>query len=243
VRTSDRVLTLSQQSYGELQQTFPDYKDKIAIVPAGVDTDTYAYHDDVMTTDTILTENGVSSKKYLLFVGNFEPRKNISYLLDVYVELRKDPIYADLSLLLIGGDGWRSGETAQRISALNEQGYSIIRPKNRVPDSQLPALYHESLAAMLLSVYEGFGMTPLEALSAGARVIVSDIPVLREVGDDAVAYVPLDNAPLAVNRIKSAVKNTVNHDAIARQLETFTWKHAAATLIRILDETISEKKR
>lgn len=243
VKKSDRILTLSQQSYGELQHEFPQYKEKMVIVSAGVDADNYAYTDDAETTKNILTDVGVTPGNYLVFVGNFEPRKNLDYLLDVYVALRKNPHHSNLSLLLVGGDGWRGEETAKRITALNNQGYSIIRPTSRVPDAQLPALYHESLAAVLLSVYEGFGMTPLEALSAGARVIVSDIPVLHEVGGDAVAYVPLNDASSAASYILDVIEDRMNHDATARQLATFTWKHAATTLIRILDETEAEKKR
>lgn len=242
VRKSDRILTLSQQSYGELQREFPRYKDKITIIPAGVDAAMYACKDSAKGIKSILAENGVVSKKYLLFVGNFEPRKNIGYLLDVYVELRKDPAYSDLSLLLIGGDGWRSEETAQRIAVLNEQGYSIIRPTSRVPDAQLPALYHESLAAMLLSVYEGFGMTPLEALSADARVIVSDIPVLHEVGGDAVYYVPLGDASAAANVVKDVVNRNIDHSVTTKQLRMFTWEKSAATLVHTLDEVAGKKR-
>ncbi len=242
VKNSDRILTLSRQSYNELQQEFPQYKDKIAIVPAGVDAVMYACKDNAETIKSILNEVGVTPKKYLLFVGNFEPRKNIDYLLDVYVELRKHAAHKDLSLLLVGGDGWRSGETARRIVELNRQGYSIVRPVSRVPDVHLPALYHESLATLLLSVYEGFGMTPLEALSADARVIVSDIPVLHEVGGDAVSYVPLDDASSAAALIKDAVNRSVNHDATARRLGMFTWEKAATALIHVLDE-VAEKKR
>jgi glycosyltransferase involved in cell wall biosynthesis len=233
---SDKIITLSEQSRRELQAAFPEYKDRIVIVPAGVDIRKYAYKANNQSATDILSKIGIQPKKYILFVGNIEPRKNINYLLDIYLMINKDPAYADVSLLLIGSDGWNNEMVNERIAVLNNEGYSILRPQMRVPDSDLPILYRESLLVALMSVHEGFGMTPLEALSAGARVIVSDIPVLHEVGGEAVAYAPLGDALVAATSFKAAIESSVDKRVVQRQLLMHTWEKATDALIGLLDE-------
>lgn len=243
VAKSDTVITLSQQSQKELIDAFPAYKDKIVVVPAAADAEKYRCHDDAKTIQAILDRVGVRPKKYLLHVGNIEPRKNLDYVIDVYIELRKDPANTNLELLLIGSDGWKSDAVLRRIDDLNQKGFAIVRPSYRVADSELPALYKESFASVLFSVHEGFGMTPLEALAAGARVIVSDIPVLHDVGGQAVAYVPLDNAPKAAKIVQTEASKQPNPTAIKKQLDMFTWAKAATQLIHLIDNTMEQKKR
>lgn len=236
VKKSDRIVTLSEQSVHELQVAFPAEKEKIVIVPAGVDRVTYAMKPKKDAHD-VLRRLKVQKKKYVLFVGNIEPRKNINYLIDIYVALRKEPQYSDLALLLVGGDGWRNESLMARIESLNAQGYTIIRPAVRVPDEDLPVLYKESFVTTLMAIHEGFGMTPLEALSASASVVVSDIPVLHEVGGEAVSYAPLNSAEKAAEVFIKSSKKEPNNKAVANQLEMFTWAHAAESLILAINET------
>lgn len=233
---SDKIITLSKQSLHELQNAFPQYKEKMCIVPAGVDIDKYADKSGDRFAAQTLSNLGVQSKKYVLFVGNIEPRKNINYLLDIYVLLCEDSKYKDTSLLLVGGDGWNNESIHKRIEDLNKAGYKIIHPQFRIQDSELPTLYRESLLTTLMSVHEGFGMTPLEALSAGARVIVSDIPVLHEVGGNAVAYAPLENAQAASVNFKKAITNNISAGIVKEQLSMHTWGKAADSLIQLLNE-------
>jgi glycosyltransferase involved in cell wall biosynthesis len=236
IKKSDRIVTLSEQSAHELQAAFPAEKEKIVIVPAGVDRATYAMKHKEGARD-VLRGLGVQKKKYILFVGNIEPRKNIGYLLDIYVALRKKPQYHDLALLLVGGDGWRNEPLMAKIESLNMQGYTIIRPAMRVPDEDLPVLYKESFVTALMAIHEGFGMTPLEALAVSASVVVSDIPVLHEVGGEAVSYAPLNSAEKAAEIFVKASKKEPNSKVVADQLGTFTWDNAAGSLILAINET------
>lgn len=236
VKKSDRILTLSGQSADELRTAFPAYSKKVTIVPAGVDTAMYAVKPGEDMQDSV-ERLGLKKKRYVLFVGNIEPRKNIQYLIDIYVELRKRPQYSDLALLLVGGDGWRNESLMARIEALNAGGYTIIRPSSRVPDEELPILYKKSLVTALMAIHEGFGMTPLEALSASANVVVSDIPVLHEVGGGAVSYAPLNDAKKAAEVFEQAAQKKPDGKAVAKQLSMFTWGNAADMLTRVINET------
>lgn len=247
VGKSDRIVTLSEQSKLELMEIFPAQAHKIYVVPCGIDQELYGHDASESNSEAVLQKVGVTPGNYIIFVGNIEPRKNIDYLIDVYVGLvdsKKVP--SDLTLLLIGGGGWNNEALFKRIEVLNASGYSIIRPAVRIPDADLPALYHHSYVTALLSVHEGFGMTPLEALAAGAKVVVSDIPVLREVGADAVAYVPLNDAATAVQVVEAAANAQVDATVVQARLDLYSWGSAAkilAVLIEDLDKERYNKER
>ncbi len=136
---------------------------------------------------------------------------------------------------MIGGGGWNNSKLLARITKLNRDGYSIIRSVSRVSDDDLPALYGQSIIATLMSLHEGFGMTPLEALAAGARVVVSDIPVLREVCGTAVEYAPLDNKIEAMDTFSHAMQQRVNQSVVKDRLDRYTWPRATQKLIVLID--------
>jgi len=235
-KKSDLIITLSEQSRSELQKLFPQYQDKIKIIPCGIDTQKYHPSTDRAVAAKLLSELGVRDNEYILFVGNIEPRKNIGYLLDIFVELvDSKAVSVDTALLIVGGGGWNNERLMIRIDSLNKSGYSIILPKKRITDDQLPILYSKSLVSTLMSIHEGFGMTPLEALASGSRVVVSDIPVLREVGGEVLSYAALDDKNRAVQAFKRAIGRTVSRDAIRNKLGMFTWKKSASILIGIID--------
>lgn len=243
VRKSDVIATLSRQSLHELQDAFPEQKDKIVVIPGGIDKEKYGLKTGSSSMEVILHTLKLKPKKYILFVGNIEPRKNLAYLIDVYATLvRKNSQYADVSLLLAGSNGWSNETVLEKIATYNTEGLSIIRPARRITDEELPVLYHESLLSVLLSVHEGFGMPPLEALSAGARVIVSDIPVLHEVGGAAVEYAPLNDTEAAADAFNRAIKTPANIAEANKQLEKFTWVETASRLRDCIDSLTDKRK-
>ena len=235
-RKSDTVLTLTAESERELAAIFPSYASRIRVVPCGIDRRRYMQRSQSQV-DTTLKKVGVRKNNFLLYVGNIEPRKNINYLLDVYLELiRQKSISASTALVLVGGDGWNNEPLLKRIEELTAQNVKIVRPRNRLTDQEIADLYATTSLTCLFSIHEGFGITPLEALAAGSRVVVSDIPVLREVNGDAVTYVTLDNPVKAAQQIATALNQKPNNRAIESTLDTYTWHNAAKELTRYIDE-------
>ena len=155
-----------------------------------------------------LAANGLPAR-YLLFVGNREPRKNLPTLLAAYRELlagrvpgagRGAPGSAVPPLVLVGPPGW--GE------ALDPAGLpaEAVRAPGYLPEDRLARVVAGAAALVFPSWYEGFGLPALEALACGTPVVASDLPALREVlGDQAELVPPGDAAALA--------------DALARVLE------------------------
>lgn len=165
---------------------------------------------------------------YLLFVGTFEPRKNISGLLEAYYLLRQQ--LPDVPpLVLAGSRGWLFDETVQRIHSLGLDQY-IIWQEN-VPQDAMPALYNLAAALVMPSYYEGFGFPALEAMACGTVPIVSNRASLPEVVGEVGAQVdPDDPAALALALYRCLTdpvwRSTMEQAGIARAAH-FRWENTA----------------
>ena len=135
------------------------------------------------------TRLGVESD-FLLFVGTLEPRKNLLTLLKAFAQLVHDNGFRS-QLVVGGGEGWQMEETFAfvRAAAIGDR----VRLIGYVNDDELRALYSSCRAFIYPSLYEGFGLPPLEAMACGAPVIASRIAALEEtIGDAGILVDPLD---------------------------------------------------
>lgn len=124
---------------------------------------------------------------YLLSVATLEPRKNVAGLLRAFVALKRAGELPDHRLVLVGARGWQQMPLERELAAARELGVVIA---GYVPDDMMPALYAGAEALVCPSFYEGFGMPVLEARACGSRVLVADVPELREAGGPHAVVVP-----------------------------------------------------
>jgi glycosyltransferase involved in cell wall biosynthesis len=180
---------------------------------------------------------------YLLFVGTFEPRKNIPGLLDAYARLCRTMPDAP-PLVLAGRRGWLYEDIFAKASALNLGG-RLIWMENP-PASDLPALYSGAAALLLPSYYEGFGLPALEAMACGTPAIVANRGSLPEVvGEAGVLIDPDDPAGIAA-AAQSLLQDTQRRDqlrtaGIARAA-SFTWRKTAEIAHRVYLEVLSQSQ-
>jgi glycosyltransferase involved in cell wall biosynthesis len=125
-------------------------------------------------------------RPYLLSVATPEPRKNLDVVLRAYIDLKKSGELSEHQLVLAGPTGWKNRVLEQRINEARAHGLVLA---GYVPDELMPTLYAGADALIFPSIYEGFGMPVLEARTCGTRVVTTDIPELREAGDEYVVYV------------------------------------------------------
>src|SRR5690606_4266816 len=125
-----------------------------------------------------LREYGIDDR-FILYVGTIEPRKNIDVLLKAYKEIIKETGLPQ-KLVLCGKLGWRYQSILDTIEADEELKRRVIHP-GYVPDDILPLLYREADVFVYPSLYEGFGLPPLEAMTCGTPVIVSNTSSLPDV--------------------------------------------------------------
>jgi len=192
---SVRVLTVSEAAKRAILETFDCDPAKIVVTPNGV--------------DEIFFEDGPRAEgRYFLFVGNDKPHKNVGRLVEAFV---RDDIGA--RLVLVGAEFARYRDVP-----------GVLTP-GFVSSSELAALVRGAIALVMPSLEEGFGLPVLEAMAAGAPVIASDIPSLREVTGGRAFHVD----PRSVDAIASAMRNvTHEHVGGARdRARRFTWRRCA----------------
>jgi glycosyltransferase involved in cell wall biosynthesis len=186
------------------------------------------------------TADGVSAAlpektppRYALHVGTLEPRKNVGTLLAAWRLLRRR-IADPPALVLCGGFGWKSAEIRREIAGAAADGWLVHL--GYVSPGELAALYRGASLVALPSFYEGFGLPVVEALRAGAPLVLSDIPVFHEVAGDAALYAPPDRPEAWVETIAALLTDqTLREDLRQRGAERtrcFDWQRAAEETAR-----------
>jgi alpha-1,3-rhamnosyl/mannosyltransferase len=172
--------------------------------------------------------------RYLLFVGTFEPRKNIDGLVEAYRALRAAVPEAP-PLVLAGRTGWNFDTIRARIEAFNLDDHLLWR--EAVPQDAMPALYNGAVALITPSFYEGFGFPALEAMASGTVPIVSNRSSLPEVvGDVGLQVDPEDRSAITAAMQRALTDEPWRQEQIALGLEraaTFRWDRAAQIALSV----------
>lgn len=164
---------------------------------------------------------------FVLHVGSCIPRKRIDVLLDVFAELNR--FYPELQLVKVSGE-WTE-EQNQQLDQLNIRSKTIHL--QNLPTSTIAALYRRAEVVLLTSEAEGFGLPLIESLACGAIAIVSDLPVFREVAQDAALYCPVGDISAWVNAIVTVLNHPNQAPARSRRLEIasqYSWQRHADTI-------------
>lgn len=228
MRQAAHIVTLSEQSR-------QDIIDHYRIDPAKI-TVTYAAIESRFRPliDIALPAALASDKPYILAVGNIQPRKNIVRLMKAYTKLRQQG-HIDHQLVLVGQALWFSDEVKAAAHGLE----SDIRFTGYVDNNMLVALYNHADLFVYPSLYEGFGLPPIEAMACGTPVITSNISALPEaVGDAAIMVDPYDVDALADAMLR-VLRNTrlqqqLRQKGLARAAQ-FTPRHLAERLLPVFE--------
>jgi glycosyltransferase involved in cell wall biosynthesis len=165
---------------------------------------------------------------FVLFVSTIEPRKNIGALLRAYRRLRDDYKLTP-ALVLAGSRGWLSDDVYDLVTRLDLTDSTHFL--GRVESHDLPYLYNAARTLVHPAFYEGFGLTPLEAMACGTPVIVSNVSSLPEVVGDAALLID----PAQDEEITVALWRVLTDDALAASMRekglqraaSFSWERAA----------------
>ena len=176
VNNAEILWTLSNYTKNELERNYPNRKCRDILVGECIDKELF-HKENISTQEKreILQRLRIS-KKFILFVGTIEPRKNLKFLISLMPELAKD----GFSLLIVGAKGWGN-------SGIDEILNSKYFPRDRVVFSgflnteELVKIYNTASLLVLPSINEGFGLPALEAMCCGCPVVAADNSGLREV--------------------------------------------------------------
>ena len=190
---------------------------------------------------SILGKWGITSGKYILLVATFEPRKRIDAALRAY-QCLPDRTKRRYPLVLVGASGWQNEALHQMIA--DEQQKGFVRTLGFVPETHLPILYSAARLFLYPSIYEGFGLPPLEALASGVPTIVSDASCLPEVTQGAAMMInPDDYEGFAQSILKGLEDDEWRSSAIIHGLTVaagYTWKNCIDATVGVYGSVWNE---
>ena len=179
-------------------------------------------------TAPALTALRLGHGDYVLCVGTIEPRKNLGHALDAYA-LLPGTLRARHPLVVAGTAGWRAAALEKRLRALAARGE--VRFLGEVPAAALPLLYAGATAFVFPSLYEGFGLPPLEAMASGIPVLVADRASLPEVVGDAGLRIDPDVPEATARQLQSLLEDPGARrqwsERSLRRAAAFTWEACA----------------
>jgi glycosyltransferase involved in cell wall biosynthesis len=233
-----RVVAVSRATAADLAFHFPACAPKVRVVYEGVEPAFAPGSREEVAT--IRRELG-APQGYILYIGTLEPRKNVGVLLSAWEALRREDPETP-PLVLAGGAGWGSDRLRSRIAALAASSGGGVKALGRVDDDRLIRLFQGARAFAYPSLYEGFGLPPLEALACGVPTVVSTSSSLPEVvGDAALQVAPQDAEGLAA-ALRTILENPTRAADLARRgplrAARFRWEAAAREMAEVFSEAL-----
>lgn len=207
IRKADHLITVSEFVKEEAREILGVPEEKITVIYNGIDHRLYHRYE---REELEKTQQYYSlDKPFILFVGTIEPRKNLLRLLEAYQALDVE-VKEEYSLLLVGSKGWENSKIMKEI----EKERGRVRYLGSVNDVMLAHLYNLCTLFVYPSLYEGFGMPPVEAMACGAAVMVSRRASLPEVCGKAAWYVDPEN----VNTMREGLQLLLRDEGLRRRL-------------------------
>lgn len=241
VRKVDHVIAVSENTKNDLVQLLKTPPEKITVIYEAVDP-VFQPPKDVTGLADKITQKFQIQKKYLLYVGTVEPRKNLINLFKAFQQIA-GKLGDEYQLVVCGQKGWLANPIYDfvRDERMDEQ----IKFLGYVSSADLPLLYQGAAALVYPSLYEGFGLPPLEAMTCGIPVIGSQNSAISEVVSDAGLLVSATDA----GQLAAAMLEIVQNEALRRQLsqrslaraQQFSWQRAARETLALYSKVLQEK--
>ncbi len=241
VRRAAAVLTVSEFSKRDIARRYGVSPDKITVAPDAADP-MFQLIQDVERLAMVRGRYG-TGERFILYVGNLEPHKNLKTLIAAYIRLRQ----ADATrhkLVLVGRAFAHDNDI---LATAQASGYADdLVLTGYVPNEDLVALYNAADLFVFPSIFEGFGIPPLEAMACGTPVVTSNTSSLPEVvGDAALTVDPLDVEALAGAIARGVDDVDLRAELTARGLRRvrlFSWENTARTIKSVYQDVYDNRK-
>ena len=237
-RRARRVVVISANTRRDVVRLLGVPEDRIDVVPCGVDED-FRPVDNPELLDALRKKRHLPPRM-ILFVGTIEPRKNLTTLLKSYAILRRQ--IKPPPLVIAGAKGWRHEEVFSLASELDLLD-DLLFP-GYVAREELPLWYSAADLLVYPSLYEGFGLPPLEAMACGTAVVVSNISSLPEVVGEAGILVEPTNAEEMAQAMQRVLTDTSLREVMRikglERAQEFTWQRTAEDTVRVYDRAAAQ---
>jgi len=248
VDTADHIVTVSETSRSDIINLLDADPEKVTNTYQSVSFPAHAFaKTEVQVKEELAGTFNLQYKKYFLFFGAIEPKKNINRMLEAYLGSG-----IDTPLVIVGAPGWKNDEELRLLTALNGLPKSAQKKKDRVirleylPFSLLVSVIRGAKATFFPSLYEGFGLPVLESMALGTAVLTSNTSSLPEVAGDAACLIdPYDTQAMAeaMRALDSNDAWRLSLEAKGREQAKLFSEEAYAKRLQALYQNVIETKR
>lgn len=240
-KKADRIIAASNSLKSELEKYLTVPSEKIDVIYSGLDK--RFFEEAQSDAGKMLAKYGIT-KKYILFLGTIEPSKNITRLLQAFAKFKEESAGKfEYQLVLAGKNGWLAKEYHQIIKDLGLSKEVVFT--GYVVGEELVPLFKGSEFFVMPSLYEGFGMTVLEAFATKTPAIISNVSSLPEIAEDGAVFVN----PLDVDEIANAMKKFSQDESLRKGFagkgfeiaKKFDWDEAAKKTLEVYESLKADK--
>jgi glycosyltransferase involved in cell wall biosynthesis len=232
-KQAERVIVPSIAAAEDVVHFLRVERERISVIPMGCDARFRPVGEPARAVT--LQRRYKLPKRYILFVGTLEPRKNVKTLLQAFAQVVAETPRDDVALVIAGGQGWGGEDYLATVEALKLQ--DRVRFIGFVEDDYLPDLYRGALLFVYPSLYEGFGLPVVEAMACGTPVITSNRASLPEVAGDAALLVDPARPEALAAAMTSIMNDAGLHQALRAKglarAHAFTWNAVAEQTIAL----------
>jgi len=236
VRRAHAIITISESSKRDLVRLYDVPPEKVTVIYEAAGSQFRPVPVDAIAA---VRDRYALPERFMLTVGTIEPRKNLVRLLDALAMTHKKGV--DVKLVIVGKRGWLDEEF---FHALEDHPYrESVQLLGYVPDDDLPRLYGAADICVVPSIYEGFGLPVLEAMSCGTPVACSRASSLPELGGDAVVYFD----PASVEEMSASITHVLRDESLREEMRTrgltqasrFSWEKMAKETMAVYEGVLA----
>jgi len=234
MRRAAKVITVSHSSRQDILRVYRLPEEKVVAIPNAADERCQPVNRS-QAEQTLKMHYGITTP-FVLMVGVLQPRKNLPLAVQAFA---RAVVPADLPhrLVVMGKAGWGTDALLRAVSRWNVQSRTVFT--GYVPDEHLPHFYSAADALMYPSLYEGFGLPPLEAMQCGCPVLASDIAVMREVVGEAGMLLPPTDPVVWAQALHTVLTNEWTRQQMRdrgfRQSARFSWRESAQRTLEVYE--------
>jgi glycosyltransferase involved in cell wall biosynthesis len=228
IKKAHQIISVSKTTKKDIRKFYDIPEEKISIIYNG-----FEKHEGD-SRHISLEQYGTEKNKYILFVGTLQPRKNIPYLIKGFAKFKNTN--PDYKLIIVGKQGWLFDDIYAEVIRLNLEKSVLFT--GYLADDELIKLYKNAFCLVLPSLYEGFGIPVLEAMSNGCPVIASHSSSLPEIGGDACLYIDPTDIQDLIDKLNDLSDNKELRDSLIKKgserIKNFSWNTCALETLKIL---------